>query len=235
MWLPDFSCYGYNPQDLTVRGWILQRVFFLWSSIKEELFPSTLVSLAPELIRRRNAVSFQSLPTCTAHCWQVAPGLCSQQRTKRKKMGQLGFLKTDDLSGPSTQEEKQNGRGKISAWREKNTLRLGPAEGKRVGSCTGLKVGAMKTCMLSRELPELHKRGSKEKGRAEAYFTASSLTLSCPTSKQTVFPLARSTKSSSMVVRGDFFQPLQPCNGNFHKAVSLWSFQPTCSTLNKLS
>lgn len=232
-------------------GWVLQRVFFLWFSIKEELFHSTLVSLAPELIRRRKTVSFQSPPTCTAHRWQVAPGVWWQKRTKRENMGKLGFLKIDDLSVSSTQEQKQNRtvvrrkkkekkKKRQNQWKsvlggKRIQWRLRPAEVKKSGSYTGLKVGATKTCMLSRELLlELHNRGSKEKGRAEVHCAASSRALSwkevsaypmregaAPTCKQMLLPLARSTKSTSTVVWGDFFLPLQPGNGNFNKAIWL--------------
>lgn len=60
--LPVFSCNGYNPQDLGfIPSFIQKEYFFLWVSVKEELFHSTSVSLAPKLLRRRNVVSFQSL------------------------------------------------------------------------------------------------------------------------------------------------------------------------------
>jgi len=66
------------------------RYFSFGALYKEELLHSTLVSLAHELIRR-NAVSFQSLPTCTAHCWQVAPRVCWQKMTKKEKNGETGI------------------------------------------------------------------------------------------------------------------------------------------------
>lgn len=129
------------------------------------MFHSTLFFLAVKLIKRK----IMLLPSRA--CWlaqhiasKLPLGFADGSWQKR------GENEETEISESSIQEQKQN---KIVARRKKKKgiqwiqWRLVPAEAKRAGSYTGLKVGAIKACMLGRELPELHNMGLMEKGKAD--------------------------------------------------------------------
>lgn len=128
------------------------------------MFHSTLFFLAVKLIKRKIMLFPSRACWLAQHIASKLPlGFADGSWQKR------GENEETEISKSSIQEQKQN---KIVARRKKKKKkgiqwRLVPAEAKRAGSYTGLKVGAVKTCMLGRELPELYNMALMEKGKAD--------------------------------------------------------------------